>query len=209
MIVVVDCGMGNLQSVVRGLEKAGGTVIVSSGIDDVAAADKIVLPGVGSFRHGMQNLERGGLRHVLTRKVREEGTPLLGICLGHQMLTAFSEEGTVEGLGWIDGNTTRLPAQTEDGPLRVPHLGWNTLHVRNDCSLLNDIPEEACFYFAHSYSVACNDDRTVVATTEYGRSFVSIVQNDNIFGVQFHPEKSHANGITVLRNFLNTDRHLS
>ena len=202
MSVVIDCGMGNLKSVVRGLEKAGGTAIVSSAIDDVAAADRIVLPGVGSFGHGMENLMRAGLLPVLTMKVLEDKTPLLGICLGHQMLTSFSEEGGVAGLGWIDGRTTRLVPESERGLIKIPHLGWNTLCIRNDCSLMRGIPDDACFYFAHSYRVACTNDSMVVATTDYGGSFVSIMQNENIFGVQFHPEKSHANGISVLRNFL-------
>ncbi|HIE99087.1 MAG: imidazole glycerol phosphate synthase subunit HisH [Fuerstiella sp.] len=202
MIAVIDCGMGNLQSVIRGLQKAGGTAVVSSRCDDVAAADRIVLPGVGSFGHGMENLRNAKLMSVLTKKVREDNTPLLGICVGHQMLTTFSEEGAVAGLGWIDGTTTRLPSQSQCGSVKIPHMGWNTLQNRKDCPLLRGIPDDACFYFAHSYSVACAEDQTVVATTEYGCSFASIVQKDNVFGVQFHPEKSHANGITVLRNFL-------
>lgn len=202
MIAVIDCGMGNLQSVIRGLRKAGGTAVAASRCEDVAAADRIVLPGVGSFGHGMEHLRNEDLMSVLTRKVREDNTPLLGICVGHQMLTTFSEEGAVAGLGWIDGRTTRLSCQSERGTIRIPHMGWNTLQNRKDCPLLRGIPEDACFYFAHSYSVACDEDETVVATTEYGCSFASIVQKKNVFGVQFHPEKSHANGITVLRNFL-------
>lgn len=202
MIVIIDCGMGNLQSVVRGLAKAGGAAVISSNIDHVAAAKKIILPGVGSFAQGMENLKRAGLMPVLTQKVLKDNTPALGICLGHQMLTAFSEEGEVDGLGWIDGRTIRLSRGSENHATRIPHIGWNTLRIHRDCSLLRGIPGEACFYFAHSYRVACNDECLVVATTEYGGSFVSIVQHENIFGVQFHPEKSQANGITVLRNFL-------
>lgn len=202
MIVVVDCGMGNLKSVVRGLNKAGTTAIVSSAAQDVSAAERIVLPGVGSFDRGMKNLADGGLMTVLKRKVLEERTPLLGICVGHQMLTSFSEEGGAEGLGWIDGQSTRLPVESDAGSFKVPHMGWNTLQVKRNCSLLAGINEDACFYFAHSYCVTCEEDSSVVATTTYGRTFAAVVQRDNIFGVQFHPEKSHANGITILRNFL-------
>lgn len=202
MIVVVDCGTGNLQSVVRGLEKADGTATVSSSVDVVADAERLVLPGVGSFGHGMANLERSGLLPVLSQKVLEDKTPLLGICAGHQMLTSYSEEGDVHGLGWIDGTTTRLKSDPHDRSIRIPHMGWNQLHAVADCPLFRGISRDACFYFAHSYSVECHNDAYVVATTEYGRPFVSVVQDQNIFGVQFHPEKSHENGIAVLRNFV-------
>lgn len=212
MIVVIDCGMGNLQSVVRGLKKAGGTVIVSSDTDDVRRADQIVLPGVGSFAHGMQQMSRTNLLEVLAERVLQEKIPVLGICLGHQMLTDFSEEGAEQGLGWIEGKTRLLNSADSPVPVKVPHMGWNTIQASRECPLLEGIPDDACFYFAHSYALSCRNAGSTVATTEYGVTFASVVQKENIFGVQFHPEKSQANGITILRNFIRlneTDRQRS
>lgn len=202
MIVVIDCGMGNLQSVTRGLRQAGGNAVVSSSEDDVRRAQHIVLPGVGSFAQGIHNLTSCGLLPVLTERAVEERIPVLGICLGHQLLTNFSEEGDQEGLGWIEARTRRIPVADDNPPLKLPHMGWNTLNRTTSCSLLDGIPDDACFYFAHSYAVSCSDETVVAATTDYGEPFVSVMRRDNICGVQFHPEKSHAHGITVLRNFL-------
>jgi glutamine amidotransferase len=202
VIVVIDCGMGNLGSVVRALRRVGADAAASSAADDVAAAEKIVLPGVGSLAQGMANLRRHQLLPVLARRVLDERTPVLGICLGLQMLTAWSEEGNAPGLGWIDGQTRRLRCEPPDARLKVPHLGWNTLRVERPCLLLDGLSEEACFYFAHSYGVSCADPAVVAATTHYGCDFVSVVHRDNIFATQFHPEKSQANGLTVLSNFV-------
>jgi glutamine amidotransferase len=201
-IVVIDCGMGNLQSIVRALQRVGGNAVASSSIADVTAAEKIVLPGVGSLAQGMENLARHGLLPVLSKKILEGGAPVLGICLGHQMLTAWSEEGHAAGLGWIDGYTRRIHDAPPGTRLKIPHIGWNTLTLRKDCPLFKGIPADACFYFAHSYCVSCNDPAAVVATTHYGSDFVSAVQKGNIFGTQFHPEKSQAHGLAVLQNFV-------
>lgn len=202
MIVIADCGIGNLQSVQRAFHKIGADAVISSNPDDLRIADKIVLPGVGSFAEGMKNLGGGGLLPVLSRKVRDEGTPFLGICVGFQMLTRHSEEGNAEGLGWIDGETRRFRLDGAGGRYRVPHIGWNDLSVRRDDTLLRDLPAGACFYFAHSYHVTCHDQRAVIAMTEYGHEFVSAIQKGNIVGTQFHPEKSQRNGLAVLRRFV-------
>jgi glutamine amidotransferase len=202
VIVVVDCGMGNLQSVVRALQRVGADVVVSSAVEVVEAADKIVLPGVGSLAQGMDSLARRRLLPVLTHKVVATHTPVLGICLGHQMLVHWGEEGAAPALGWIDGASQHLRGSAAEPGLKVPHLGWNTLTVRRDCPLLRGVAADACFYFAHSYGVQCNDRSAIAATTHYGSDFVSVLHREHIFGTQFHPEKSQANGLTVLRNFV-------
>jgi glutamine amidotransferase len=202
VIVVVDCGMGNLQSVVRALQRVGGDVVASSDVEAIEAADKIVLPGVGSLAQGMDNLARRHLLPLLAHKVLTMHTPVLGICLGHQMLVRWGEEGAVPALGWIDGVSQNLRGGAAEPGLKVPHLGWNTLTVLRECPLLRGVPLDACFYFAHSYGVLCNDRSAIAATTRYGSDFVSVLHREHIFGTQFHPEKSQANGLTVLRNFV-------
>ncbi len=202
MIVVVDSGTGNLQSVLRGLSRAGADATVSVAVSDVEKADKIVLPGVGSAAAAMSTLSRLNLIEPLRRKVVEGGTPVLGICLGMQLFTRSSEEGGTAGLGWIDMETIRIPSGTLRNGVKVPHLGWNTVDVLQRSPLFDDIPADACFYFAHSYCVRCDDRAVVAAETTYGVRFAAAVQQRNIFGVQFHPEKSHANGLQVLRNFV-------
>lgn len=202
MIVIVDYGIGNLQSVLRSFQKIGVSAVISSKIEDLANAERIVLPGVGSFAKGMENLRRYGLLPVLNQKVRELGTPFLGICLGFQMLTNRSEEGKVEGLGWIDAETRRFHSDGAGSRYRIPHMGWNDLSATRENPLLRGLSSTSCFYFAHSYYVTCHDQNAIIATTQYGHEFVTIMQKDHIFGTQFHPEKSQANGLAVLRNFL-------
>lgn len=202
MIVIIDYGIGNLQSVQRSFQRIGAAAEISSKPEDLMRADRIVLPGVGSFAEGMDNLRRYGLLPVLNQKVREQGTPFLGICLGFQMLTNRSEEGETEGLGWIDAETTRFQSDSAGSQYRIPHMGWNDLVVRRETSLLNGLSAASCFYFAHSYYVTCHDQDIILATTQYGREFVTVIQKDNIFGAQFHPEKSQENGLAILRNFV-------
>lgn len=207
MIVIVDYGIGNLDSVLRGFRHAGAEAVVASDPAALDRADGIVLPGVGSFAKGMRNLTEQGLLPALNRRVLEEKAPVLGICLGFQLFTKHSEEGDAEGLGWIDGVTKRFNFPFLDNLIPVPHMGWNELEVRKENRLLDGIHPGACFYFAHSYCVHCKDDGAILATTEYGYDFVSAVERDNIFGTQFHPEKSHANGLDLLRNFVGLTEH--
>ena len=202
MIAIIDYGIGNLQSVQRSFQKIGAAAVISSKPEDLLNADRIVLPGVGSFAEGMDNLRRYGLLPVLNQKVREQGTPFLGICLGFQMLTNRSEEGDTEGLGWIDAETKRFHSNGAGSPYRIPHIGWNDLSAQRENPLLNGLSVASCFYFAHSYYVTCHDQSAIHATTQYGLEFVTVVQKDNIFSAQFHPEKSQANGLAILRNFV-------
>jgi imidazole glycerol-phosphate synthase subunit HisH len=202
MIVILDCGMGNLRSVLHKIQKITPDVIISSEISDLEIADKIILPGVGYFANGMKRLQNGDLRQVLDKKVISDNTPILGICLGMQLFTRHSEEGDVDGLGWLDGETVRFKF-SGDRHLRVPHMGWNNLKPIRNTPLLKDIPQDYRFYFTHSYHIICGDESDVVATTRYGIDFPSIIHRDNLVGVQFHPEKSHQDGLKIIRNFIN------
>jgi len=207
MIAVVNYGIGNLDSVVRALRNCDAEATITSDPEQVERADGIVLPGVGFFSKAMDHLRESGLLDVLNHRVLDARTPVLGICLGFQMFSRFSEEGDVDGLGWIDAETKRFRFDGMDPMPKVPHLGWNDLdHVR-ESPLFEGIHRDACFYFAHSYYVSCNDESAVLTRTEYGHDFVSSVQHDNIFGTQFHPEKSHANGVQVIGNFVRCTRH--
>jgi glutamine amidotransferase len=200
MIVVVDYGVGNFGSICNMLKKIGAEAILSANVDDIEQADKLILPGVGAFETGMKNLRSTGLDSILNRKVRETETPVLGICLGMQLMTQRSEEGNVEGLGWVDARTVRF-TRTEQSSLRIPHMGWNTVSGTNGCALLRDMPEESRFYFVHSYYVVCSDPSDVAGVTSYGSNFTSMFHKRHFFGVQFHPEKSHKFGMKILQNF--------
>jgi len=200
-VVVVDYGLGNLRSVTRGLERAGADVTISDDPDRLRTADGVVLPGVGAFREGVENA--GPFRDELVA-VAERETPLFGICLGMQMLLTTSEEadhggqGEAAGLDLIPGENVRFP----DG-MTVPHMGWNRLDVRRDHPLVDGVDGEYA-YFVHSYYAVPEAELASVATTEYGVEFPAVVANDagNVFGTQFHPEKSGETGLTILRNFV-------
>lgn len=207
MIAIVNYGMGNLDSVLRAFRKCEAEAAVSSQPEEIKAAGAIVLPGVGSFAKAMQNLNERGLLAPLNQMVLEGKTPILGICLGFQLFTKHSEEGDVDGLGWVDGQTRRLDFEELDVKPKIPHIGWNDLEFRKESLLFKGIHPDACFYFAHSYCVSCNDRSAVLGTTTYGYEFVSVIEQGNIFGMQFHPEKSHANGLRLLRNFIEYTRH--
>lgn len=200
MIVVVDFGMGNLGTVSAKIKKMDSSVIISSKPEEIDQADKILLPGIGSFKSGIENLRKRDLIEILNKKVLAEKTPVLGICLGMQLFSAHSEEGDVKGLGWIDAETVRFNAP--DQSLRIPHMGWNTINIKNPCSLLSGIENGSRFYFSHSYHVRCCNPDDIIATTEYGYEFCSIVNHNNIYGVQFHPERSHKRGFMLLSSFI-------
>jgi imidazole glycerol-phosphate synthase subunit HisH len=207
MIVVVDLEMGNLESVARAFRRVKQEVTVSSVPDVIEKADKIVLPGVGWFSTAMKNVRDLKILPVLERRVFEDKVPLLGICLGMQMLTRYSEEGGVKGLGWVEAEARRFDFSSDpDNGLKVPHMGWNDVSIKKEHALLGNLTEASNFYFQHSYAVTCEDESAILATSVYGYDFVSIVQKDNIYGTQFHPEKSHANGLQLLRNFVELER---
>ncbi len=199
-IAVVDYGMGNLKSVINALLFLGSHAIVSNKPEELAAADAIVLPGVGAFAEAMSNLKKLGLIDTLNEQVMHRKKPLLGICLGMQLLADTSEEfGTHEGLGWIPGQIRQLDVS---GDLRLPHVGWNEVEVINDSPLFRGIDGELVYYFVHSYHFVC-DEKYVAARCRYGINFTAAVQHENIMATQFHPEKSQDKGLKLLRNYLN------
>lgn len=198
MIVIVDYGVGNLRSISNMLRKVGAPARVSHDPAEIAAADKLLLPGVGHFDHAMRMLRQTGLQDCLDRFALESRRPVLGICLGAQILGKGSEEGDASGLGWLDMECRRLP-ETEEH--RVPHMGWNQIALRRDCALFPDLQPDSRYYFAHSYYMECTDPADAVAVTRHGLEFTCVVQRDNIFGTQFHPEKSLRHGLAVLRAF--------
>jgi len=199
--VIVDFGLGNLRSVQHKLRAIEIEAVASADPKVIAAADRLILPGVGHFAKGMENLKRSGLIPLLTEKVMGQKTPVLGVCLGMQLLTRWSEEGEVEGLGWIDAVTKRFQFNGDQAALRIPHIGWNTLQPRRSSPLLDGIAPAQRFYFVHSYHVCCDQPADVLTTTRYGYEFVSVVHHANILGAQFHPEKSHRCGMTIVKNF--------
>jgi glutamine amidotransferase len=199
MTVIVDYGAGNIRSVVRAFERLGETATVSSDPDVVAKARRLILPGVGSFDAAMTGMKKSQLLPVLEEKVRKDGVPILGICLGLQIFTRGSEEGTLPGLGWIPGETRKFPVESSR---KVPHIGWNNVVLSRPTYLFDNLPMNPSLYFVHSYYVSCDREEDILATSDYGRQFVSMAQVDNIFGVQFHPEKSAHLGLQLLVNFL-------
>ena len=203
MIAIIDYGLGNLRAFINLYERLNIQVKVARIPDDLKKASKIILPGVGAFDHAMMQLNRSGMRDELEKQVLLNKIPVVGICVGMQMLAKSSEEGKLPGLGWIDGIVKLFDASTIPYKTRLPHMGWNTISPVNGIPLLKGFNKESRFYFLHSYYFVCKDEQDVIATTEYGIVFASAVRKNNIFGIQFHPEKSHYNGIQLLNNFSN------
>lgn len=201
-VAIVDYGMGNVGSIRNMLRKVGASTVVASSPDALWGAARIVLPGVGAFDQGMARLEAGGFRAALERLVLEEKVPILGICLGMQLFGRSSEEGERPGLGWIQAETVRFQRQRMAEPLRIPHMGWNTLRLLKPSPLFDIREGEQRFYFLHSYHVVCLDPEDELARTEYGYPFVSAIRRGNITGAQFHPEKSHRYGMAFFRRFV-------
>ena len=205
MIVIVHYGLGNPASIKNMISKIGGEAVVSSDPAVIAGAQKLILPGVGAFDTGMKNIHDAGLLDVLNEKALKEKVPVLGICLGMQLLTKSSTEGNLPGLGWVDADCVRFhfpESGKESGGLRVPHMGWNEVNIKNSAALFRNFSSPPSFYFVHSYHPRGVREEEVLATTHYGYEFVSAFQRGNIAGVQFHPEKSHAFGMQLLKNFL-------
>ncbi len=207
MIAIIDYGMGNLRSVQKGFERTGHKAVVTSDPKTILNAAKVVLPGVGAFPDCMRNLEQYGLIDVVRESI-SAGKPFLGICLGLQLLFTESEEfGISKGLDIIKGRVIRFkgPAfdtpSSESGMLKVPHMGWNTISIKRHAPALRDLPDNSHVYFVHSFYVVPDDKGVVATTTPYGIEFVSSVWRDNIFAVQFHPEKSQTLGLSMLKRF--------
>jgi imidazole glycerol-phosphate synthase subunit HisH len=201
MVVIIDYGMGNLGSVKRKLDLIGVSALITSNQEEISRSERIILPGVGHFGKAIKEIRRRGLYEILNEQVLEEKKPVLGICLGMQLMAAHSEEGDSEGFGWFDADVVRLKIK-DSIRFKIPHMGWNMLESKKESQLLKDLPADGQYYFVHSYHFQCNDSADVLATTFYETEFVSAVQKGNIYGTQFHPEKSHEAGERMLVNFL-------
>ncbi len=201
MIAIVDYGLGNTGALLNMLKKVGCTnAVVTNKETELKAADKYILPGVGAFDYAVKMMSKHGLPQLLNEEVMSAQKPLLGVCLGMQLLTNGSEEGSLPGLGWIDAHTVRF--RFDDESVKVPHMGWNTVASLKPHPLTQGLENDARFYFVHSYHVVCANPEDELLSTVYGIPFVSAIGKGNITGVQFHPEKSHKFGMTMFRNFV-------
>lgn len=200
MITIVDYGMGNLGSIKNMLKKVGFQCEITSSPDKIMSASKLILPGVGAFDAGMARLNDSGLIPALNEQVLLNKIPVLGICLGMQLMTHSSEEGHLPGLGWVDAKTIRF-SFPETSHLKVPHMGWNVVTFPKSSNLINTVEIEERFYFVHSYYVKCENNDDVLMRAKYGHEFDAGFEVGNVMGVQFHPEKSHKFGMRLLRNF--------
>ena len=202
MIIIVDYGMGNLRSVLNKFKRLNIPAEISSDPKVIESAGKLILPGVGHFSNGVKKLKEYSLWDILNQKVIEDKVPILGICLGMQLFAKHSEEGDVEGLGWLNAEVKRFEI-IDKIKWKVPHMGWNSIKKYKDSILFKDVKKDSLFYFVHSYHIVCNGENDILASTNYDYDFVSAVEKGNIYGTQFHPEKSHDWGVKILENFAN------
>jgi imidazole glycerol-phosphate synthase subunit HisH len=200
MITIVNYGVGNLASIKNMLKKAGFDAVLATEKSEIEQASKLILPGIGAFDHCMSEFNKSGLREMVTKKALGDNTPLLGICVGLQMLMENSEEGVEPGLGWIKGKTIKFKKEAL-GDLKIPHMGWTNVQIVKDTPVTRDLGNEPRFYFVHSYYVQPEDQSDTMLTATYGYEFTAAVNRNNIFGAQFHPEKSHKYGMKILENF--------
>ena len=201
MIVIIDYGLGNLGSIANMCKRLGIRATISSDRTEIEKAEKLILPGVGSFDHGMKNLESLDLIGLLTDKAIGTTTHILGICLGAQLMTRGSEEGKSPGLGWVQVDTVRFHNEGSENTIKIPHMGWTDVTVEKESPLFRDMYQNSRFYFVHSYYFQCHDREDILTTSVYGCRFTSAFAKRNIIGVQFHPEKSHKFGMKLLQNF--------
>lgn len=201
MIAIVNYGSGNIQAIANIYKRASIPFLIASCPADLAIADHIVLPGVGAFDQAIEELQKSGLRQAMDQAVLADRKPILGICVGMQILASTSEEGTAFGLGWINGIVKRFDLSALPDVAGVPHMGWNTVEPLRANPLFEGVDLDSEFYFLHSYYFCCNGAEDRLGVTMYGTSFASAIHRANIWGVQFHPEKSHDAGVQMLRNF--------
>lgn len=200
-IAIINYGMGNLHSVYKKLKQVGANPQLVTTKNEILAADKIVLPGVGHFEKAIENLKQLGIYDALNEAVLVKKTPILGICLGMQLMGTESEEGNAKGFGWVESRVVRFNIKNRL-KYKVPQTGWNTINISKDSNLLKGIENKSEFYFLHSYHYVDNNPDDILTTTDFEYEFVSAVEKENIFGTQFHPEKSHHNGTQLFKNFI-------
>lgn len=201
MITIINYGLGNIRAFANVYKRLNINVAIASHKEELQKATKIILPGVGAFDHAMTLLNESGMRETLDDLVLNKKIPVIGICVGMQILAKSSEEGVLPGLGWIDASVKKFDESLLKHKTRLPHMGWNTIRPVKPGGLLESFTDTSRFYFLHSYYFKCNDAGNESAVTNYGISFSCVVNTGNIYGVQFHPEKSHQNGIQLLHNF--------
>ncbi|MFH1931899.1 MAG: imidazole glycerol phosphate synthase subunit HisH [Pseudomonadota bacterium] len=201
MIGIINYGLGNIKAFANIYSKLGFPFVIASKADQLKNITKIILPGVGAFDHAMSLLEKSGMRQALDELTLKRRLPVLGICVGMQIMAHSSEEGSLPGLGWINGEVKRFIPSSLRNPECVPHMGWNNLKPLKTNSLLQGLDLNARFYFLHSYYFRCHRSEDIIAVTDYDGEFACVVNSGNVFGVQFHPEKSHQWGIRLLENF--------
>jgi glutamine amidotransferase len=204
VIAIVDYGLGNILAFANVYKRLNIAVRVARQREDLVGATRLILPGVGAFDHAVELLDASGMRGPLEELVLGKRTPVLGICVGMQLLARSSDEGKLPGLGWIAGSVRKFTADPSDPSVRLPHMGWNDVTPSAESPLFSDLGSKARFYFLHSFYFSCESEADVLAQTDYGIRFASAVHHKNISGVQFHPEKSHHFGTQLLRNFANS-----
>lgn len=203
MITIIDYGVGNIKAFVNIYKKLSIAIKVAQKPEDLVGATKLILPGVGHFDYAMKNFSDSGMMEITNQLVLESKIPILGICVGMQILGKSSEEGVLPGLGWIDAKIRKIDSTLLKQSTRLPHMGWNDVVVSNKNRLFTNLEESARFYFLHSYYFDPANKEDTIALSEYGKEFACAVNHENIYGVQFHPEKSHHYGISLLNNFAN------
>ena len=201
-IVIVDYGVGNTGTILNMVRKIGFNCLISNDITVLMSADKIILPGVGSFDQAMSNLETLNLIVPLNHIALTKKTDILGICLGMQIMLNCSDEGSIDGFGWIKGEVKRIDFLDGSRSVRLPHMGWSSVHSKHENSIIRPCSEEAYFYFLHSYHVMCESSKNIMGTSFYGSEFTSAIVHQNLYGVQFHPERSHRAGMSLLKDFI-------
>ena len=201
MITIVDYGSGNINAITNIYKLLKTPFSIASTPSELESAEKIILPGVGSFDYCMSKLNNSGLKEVLNKKVLKDKVPVLGICIGLHIMALDSEEGVLPGLGWIDGNVKKFDESKLLEKPKIPHMGWNSIQVKTIPELFKDVNQEQGFYFIHSYYIELENKKNIMTTTNYVIDFVSGINSSNIYAVQFHPEKSHSNGVKLLKNF--------
>jgi glutamine amidotransferase len=200
MLAIIDYGLGNLASIKNMCRRLGIDAVITNDANAIKEASRLILPGVGHFKRGMENLHASGVKELLDEQVLKEKKPILGICLGAQLMTQHSEEGNVDGLKWIDAITVRFDQNNMNG-LKVPHMGWGEISIKDNNPLWGNLPAHPRFYFVHTYHFLFQQPWEISATTTYGYEFACAFRKDNIYGMQCHPEKSHKFGMRVLENF--------